>query len=36
MLNNMDKYENHIDRRIKELHERMFRRKRLNKIKEVE
>jgi hypothetical protein len=35
-LNNMDKYENHIDRRIKELHERTFRRKRLNKIKEVE
>ncbi len=32
---NMDKYEKHMDRRIKELHERMFRRKRLNKIKEV-
>ena len=28
-------YEKHTDRRIKELHERMFRRKRLNKIKEV-
>ena len=31
----MNKYERHTDRRIKELRERMFRRKRLNKIKEV-
>jgi hypothetical protein len=28
-------YEKHADRRIKELHERMFRKKSSNKIKEV-
>jgi hypothetical protein len=28
-------YEKHVDRRAKELHERMFREKKLNKIKEV-
>ena len=33
---NMERvYEKHADRRIRELHERMFRKKRLNKIKEV-
>jgi len=28
-------YEKHADRRMKKLYERMFRRKKLNKIKEV-
>jgi hypothetical protein len=28
-------YEKHVDRRVRELHERMFRKKKLNKIKEV-
>ena len=33
---NMERiYEKHVDRRARELHERMFRKKNLNRIKEV-